>query len=103
MPENHVNAYVDIQESGLGSFKFHTKNEIVEPLDFYDGDVESEKSNFVLNLGKFNLVIYQTLPVIDDIKLLEETPRVAGWIYYTGEQDLKLLIGVLYNATKGSM
>ena len=103
MPENHVNAYVDIQESGLGSFRFHTKNELTKPLDFYDGEVEPTKSNFVLNLGKYNLVIYQTLPVIDNINLLEEIPCVAGWIYYTGEPDLQILIGVLYKATNGTM
>lgn len=103
VPENHVNAYVDIQESGLGSFKFRTKNELTEPLDFYDGKVEPIKSNFVLNLGKYNLVIYQTLPVIDNIKLLEEIPCVAGWIYYIGEQDLQLLIGVLCKATNESV
>ncbi len=102
VPENHVNAYVDIHESGLGSFKFHTKNKLTEPLDFYDGEVEPIKSNFELNLGKFNLVIYQTLPILDNIKLLEENPCVAGWIYYIGEQDLQLLIGVLCKATNES-
>jgi len=102
VPENHVNAYVNIQESGLGSFKFQTNNKLIEPLDFYDGNIEPAKSNFVLNLGKFDMVIYQTLPVIDDIKLLEEMPGVAGWIYYKGEQDLQLLIGVLCKATNGS-
>jgi hypothetical protein len=103
VPENHVNAYVDIQESGLGSFIFHTKNEITEPLDFYGEEVEPVKSNFVLNLGTHHLVIYQTLPVINTITLLEEIPGVTGWIYYTGEQDLQLLIGVLYKVANGSV
>jgi hypothetical protein len=38
--EYHANAFVDIQESGLGSFKFQTNNKLTEPLNFYDGNIE---------------------------------------------------------------
>jgi len=103
VPENHVNAYIDNQGSGLGSFIFHTIREITEPLDFYGGEVEPVKSNLVLSLGIYHLVIYQTLPVIDNITLLKKIPDVTGWIYYTGEQDLQLLIGALCEGANGSV
>ena len=94
--ENHVNAYIDIQESGIGRFEFYTKYAFVKPLAFYDGEVEPIESCFVLKLGGHNLRIYQTLPVIEDTKSLQDAQDVMGWISYSGEQGLKLLIGVLY-------
>jgi hypothetical protein len=63
-------------------------------------EVELVESGFRLKSDDNDLIIYQTLPAIDEIKLLDDTPAVAGWIDYSGEQDLHLLIGILYGAAK---
>jgi hypothetical protein len=97
--EDHSNDYTDVQESGIGYFRFHVKHDLHEPLQYYDAGVVSKRSTFVLRLGGYNLEIYQTLPTIDNTRLLEESPDVAGWIDYSGEQQLHLLIGVLYTAS----
>lgn len=99
VPENHVNAYVSLQESGIGSFKFHTKYELKEPIGLKGGEVEFVESDLLLRFAEYSLRIYQTLPAIIDIQLLEESPEVAGWIEYAGEKGLHLLIGILYKAS----
>lgn len=99
VPENHINAYVTIQESKNGSFKFHTKHELKEPIGLKGGEMELIESDLLLRFAEHSLRIYQTLPTTIDIKLLEESPEIAGWIEYTGQQGLRLLIGVLYKAS----
>ena len=100
IPENHVNAYVEIQESGIGSFRFHAKYELKESIYLKGGKMEFVESDLLLRFAKHSLRIYQTLPTTIDVKSLEESSEVAGWIEYVGEKGLQLLIGVLYKTTK---
>jgi len=102
VPENHVNAYVEIHESGIGSFRFHTKYELKEPIYLKDGGMEFVESDLLLRFAEYGLRIYQTLPATIDIKSLEESVDVAGWIEYLGEKGLRLLIGVLYKNKEDS-
>ncbi len=100
VPEHHVNAYVNIWESGIGKFSFHPKYELKEPIyltdEKYFGKVEFEGSDLLIRFHKYNLKIYQTLPTAIDTPALSASPEIAGWIEYRGEKDLELLIGVLY-------
>jgi len=99
IPENHVNAYIDVQESGIGTFNFHAKHELGEPIYMKGGKIELIESDLWIKFALHNLRIYQLLPTKIDRKLLEESPDIAGWVEYTGKEGLRLLIGILYNAT----
>jgi hypothetical protein len=97
VPENHVNAYVNIQKSGVGTFKFHVKHELKDPIHLAGTKMEITESGLWLRFAKYNLRIYQLLPAMVDVEPLEESPDVAGWIVYTGEKGLRLLVAVLYD------
>ena len=102
IPMNHVNAYVNIYESGIGNFNFHTKPEQEIPyLQF--GKYEFKKNCFVVNWDKFHLDIYKTLPTGVDISKLEASPDIVGWITYSGEDNIKILIGILYKLSNSSL
>lgn len=98
IPENNVNAYVTLYKSGVGSFLFQTKSEQKIPL-LQDGKYEFMESCFVIKWDNFRLDLYQTLPSLVDIDTLKASPDVIGWITYSGEEDLQLIIGVLYESS----
>jgi hypothetical protein len=102
VPENHVNAYINVRESGVGTFRFHTKHELKEPIYSKGAKMEFAEPDLLLKFAEHNLRIYQLLSPTIDSKSLEESPEVAGWLEYTGEKGLRLLIGILYNITKES-
>ena len=95
VPQNHVNAYTSIYESGVGKFIFQTKPEQKIPL-LRRWKYEFKESCFVIKSDNFHLDLYQTLPASVDTKTLEESPDVIGWIGYSGEENLQLVIGILY-------
>jgi|GEM_PF-4771050 len=64
--------------------------------------MEFVESDLLLRFAEYGLRIYQTLPATIDIKSLEESVDVAGWIEYLGEKGLRLLIGVLYKNKEDS-
>ncbi len=98
LSKDHVNPYIDIQESGIGSFKFHTKYVLGNPKYWLNsGEIELAEPDLLLKYAEYELKIYQTSPALDNIEFLEKDPNVSGWIEYSGEQGLQLLIGVLYN------
>jgi hypothetical protein len=100
IPQNHVNAYTTVYESGIGKFIFQTKHEQeasllrVEKYEFVESDLSIKGSNFHLDL-------YQTLPTVVDIESMETSPDVMGWITYSGEENLQLIVGILYKSTNG--
>jgi len=93
VPQNHVNAYTTVYESGVGRFIFQTKHEQTAPL-LRVQKYEFEESRLVIKGDNFHLDLYQILPNAIDIKTLEASPDVLGWITYSGE--VQLLIGILY-------
>jgi len=98
LSKDHVNSYIDIQESGIGTFKFHTKYELGNPKYWLSsGEMELAESELLLRYAEYELKIYQTLPLLEDGEFLETDSKVSGWIVYSGEEGLQLLIGVLYN------
>jgi len=98
--QTHVNAYMTVYESGVGKFTFQTKHEQKIPLLRF-WKYEFMGSYFVIKWDNFHLDLYQTLPTMVDIKALETSPDVIGWITYSGAEDLQLIIGILYKSTNG--
>lgn len=97
IPQFHVNAFLDLHESGIGNFFFHTKSELKEPIHFGGGKMEMAGADLLLRFAKHELKIYQLLPNMNENKSITESSDVTGWIEYSGENGLHLLIGVLYN------
>ncbi len=93
IPQNHVNAYTTVYESGKGKFIFQSKHEQTAPLLRVE-KYEFSESLFVIKGDNFHLDLYLTLPAMIDIEMLKASPKVMGWITYSGE--VKLLIGILY-------
>jgi hypothetical protein len=98
--QNHVNAYTTVYESGIGKFIFQTKHEQKIPL-LRKWKIEFTESCFVIKWDNVHLDLYQTLPALVDIRTMETSPGVIGWITYSGEEDLQLIIGILYQSTHG--
>ena len=95
--ENHVNALLQVHHSGIGQFNFISKYQLSESFDrAFRQELEFAKTGVSLKFDGFILEIPQTLPEGVDFKALEESPDVVGWIDYSGEQELHLVVGVLY-------
>ena len=101
IPETHVNAYVQLQKSGIGDFDFHSKYDLAEPL-YLDGRCELEYfgTGIRLSLSDYYLEIHQVLPTTVDSGQLEGSSQVVGWIDYSRKPGLRLWIGVLYQSGK---
>jgi hypothetical protein len=98
--ENHVNAYTTVYESGIGKFIFQTKPKQKIPL-LRRWKYEFMDSCFVIKWDNLHLDLYQTLPALVDIKTLDTSSDVIGWITYHGGENLQLIIGILYKSTNG--
>jgi hypothetical protein len=101
IPQNHVNAYVRVYESGIGRFGFESKDENKIPL-LRKWKYEFQQSCFVIRWdNNSHLDLFQTLPAMAGMEKLKTSSKVLGWISYSGEADLQLLVGVLYRSTHG--
>jgi hypothetical protein len=100
--QNHVNAYIDVKNSGIGNFIFRTKHEMAKPL-WLNKKVSYELTESGLSVkygDEFELEIYQILPTDVDIEALESSSEIEGWIGYSGKKEFELLIGILYKSSK---
>jgi len=96
LSKDHVNPYIDIKVSDIGKFEFITKYELSEQIYLEKcEEMELIETGLILKFAEYSLKIYQTLPALNDAYNLEKNENVAGWIKYSGEHGLHLLIGTL--------
>jgi hypothetical protein len=101
IPQNHVNAYVRVYESGNGRFVFEAKDEKKIPI-LRRWKYEFQRSCFVIRWdNNSHLDLFQTLPAMAEMEKLKTYPEVMGWITYSGEANLQLLVGVVFRSTYG--
>jgi len=94
IPENHINAHVVIQESGIGKFEFLSKQLLPDYFHYSKNlDFEFLQTSMVIKGATHAFEIQQTLSTeLDDNKFAKyETGN--GWIVYTGTDGRRFLIG----------
>lgn len=97
---DHINAYTNITESGLGKFIFHSPKNFQNEWEYSSGigvlPELTKTGNISLNYGgKYRLVINSILSTVTDIPSLQSDPNISGWITYSGPHTPGMLIGVL--------
>ena len=100
VPQNHVNAYITVYKSGIGKFIFQTKHG-QKTTQLRVRKYKFVESCLVIEGYGFHLDFYQTLPTVVDIGTLKASPSIMGWVTYSGEENLQLIIGILYKSTNG--
>ena len=97
---DHINAYTNITESGLGKFIFHSTQNFQKEWEYSSGigvlPELTKTGNILLNYGgKYRLVINSVLSTATDFPSLQSDPSISGWITYSGPQTPELIIGIL--------